>query len=380
MFTLVFSSSLTAMNATEEDCWNAHHFFSNIIDKLWVKLPLLVCYWLIFALGLIGNSAALFAIIRYGTLKLLHGPYLLGLTVSSLILTLAVLPAKATQLQNRSWAYGETTCVVSSLLQSSSLFAVSLLLCAIAFERYISIVNCTKNNERGNVAHFLALAMIAGTAVLLSLHYFFYVKMVDHYTDGNDTIRFCQPICGEIWPSSKIRRFYNLLVISVQFCMPIAAFVLCYEGIIRAFKRQMRTRLVYSNLSEDMTTSMRRRWNRLSRMTISLIFSFVLPWAAHNFLIIAEEFDTLKSLISPEWLMTVTSICHCIAMTFCIWNPLVYALYHPDIRSNLTLRSKPQKQSGIEMSESGFRQTAVRTPCKTQSSDIQLCPLRTTQQ
>ncbi len=322
------------------NCWFPHELVPNMIDKVSVKLPLSICYWLIFTMGLTGNIAALTAIVHYGTMRLLHGPYLLGLTVSSLLLTLAGLPATAVQLLARSWPYGKTACVFSSLLQSSSLFSISLLLCTIAIHRYMTILRNTRSviNGSGQSKLFVILILIGLFSFVLSLPYFFFVKLIDSYTEGNDTILFCAPICGEVWPNTDMRKWYNLLVICVQFVMPTVTFFLCYGGINTVVRRQSLGRLVNAIVSEQLRNSLQNRRKRINRMMFSLIFSFVFPWTFHNCLIVAEEFGFLNYLITEEWMITVTNICHLFAMTYCIWNPLIYALYHPDIRSNLKRR------------------------------------------
>ncbi len=345
-----------ALNVTEErTCLNIRQAFPDKIDTLEVQIALSICYWTIFVAGLIGNVSALLLILRQEITRLLHGIYIASLTVSTLLLALTSLPVTAVQIFTRSWPYGEFLCRLTSFLQSTNVFAISLVLCAIAIDRYLLVVRPFRQSS--SPFRLRCTWVIVGLWVMsagMSCPYVFYVSLVENYTTfDNETL--CEPICAEIWPTEVLRKTFGLLVILVQFGGPILVFVFCYGAISRTVKCQIRTRLSRASVLADTQVLLQKRRSNVNSMIFRLICSFVLPWFLLHFLNVAADLGFLASLIPDEWQLCAVAVAHCVAMTTCVWNPIVYAYYHPDIRRFIT-ESLSSRRSGTSRESAGTKE------------------------
>lgn len=320
----------------QPNCHPIRLLFPDRIDDLEIQIALSICYWSIFIAGLIGNVSALLLILRQKITRLLHGIYIASLTVSTLLLALTSLPVTAVQIFTRSWPYGEFLCRLTSFLQSTNVFAISLVLCAIAVDRYLLVVRPFKPSA--SRVGFKCTWVIVGLWTLsagMSCPYVFYVTVVENYTTfENETL--CEPICAEDWPNEEFRKTFGLLVILVQFGGPILVFVFCYGAISRTVRCQIRTRLSGASVLAETQVLLEKRRASVNSMIFRLIISFVLPWFLLHFLNVAADLGFLSHLVPDEWQLCAVAVAHCVAMTTCVWNPIVYAYYHPDIRRFIT--------------------------------------------
>lgn len=68
----------------------------------------------------------------------------------------------------------------------------------------------------------------------------------------------------------------------------------------------------------------------LCRMMVCMVLSFVLAWLPLNLINLSRDFYGVSSLFS-----ILFALCHVIAMTSAVWNPVIYSWFNPQLRTTI---------------------------------------------
>lgn len=310
------------------NCTSIQEYFPDLVDDSDIQIVLSVSYWTIFFLGFLGNTIALLLIFQHHVSRLVHGVYITSLTISTLLLVIASLPITAVQIFLRTWPLGYVGCKFLPFLQSANVFAISLILCAIAADRYFLIVRPFRSGFKPNAYRLTVCVWVL--SALLASPYMLTLETFKIHTEDNNNV--CGEFCDEKWPNEKLRKTFGVSVIVIQFGGPLFFFMYCYGMISREVRRQVQKRLASSVLMAGTQAVLQKRRQRVNKMICRLILSFVLPWLPLHFLYVARDFEFLGYIFDNKWDNLAVAVAHCLAMTTCVWNPIVYAFYHPDLK------------------------------------------------
>lgn len=109
-------------------------------DRLYVVVPVSVCYVLILTTGVLGNVCTCIVIGRTRSMHTATNFYLFSLAVSDLLLLLLGLPVEFYELWYRyPYVFGNTMCVVLALCAETSANASILTITTFTVERYLAI-------------------------------------------------------------------------------------------------------------------------------------------------------------------------------------------------------------------------------------------------
>ncbi|XP_072537175.1 neurotensin receptor type 1-like [Salminus brasiliensis] len=116
----------------------------DVNTDLYSRVTVTVLYALLFALGLFGNSTALFIFFRRRAVKHLQGAvhyHLASLAVSDLFVLVLCLPVELYNFIwiHHPWAFGEVACKSYYLLRDGCSYASSLSVASLSVERYVAL-------------------------------------------------------------------------------------------------------------------------------------------------------------------------------------------------------------------------------------------------
>jgi gastrin-releasing peptide receptor len=100
-----------------------------------------IFFAIIFLVGVIGNTALIFTVLRNKTMRNTPNIFVVSLSVGDLLLLLCSVPFSSTYYTLTSWPYGEGMCKFNEYMQTVSLGVSVFTLTALSGDRYIAIVH-----------------------------------------------------------------------------------------------------------------------------------------------------------------------------------------------------------------------------------------------
>ncbi|XP_077397497.1 somatostatin receptor type 5-like isoform X2 [Festucalex cinctus] len=113
---------------------------SNETEPLDFRMVTAVVYSVVFIVGLLGNSLAIFVVIRYTKMKTVTNMYILNLAVADELYILG-LPFLATNSVLYYWPYGDFFCKVCMTADAMSQFMSTFCLTVMSIDRYLAVVH-----------------------------------------------------------------------------------------------------------------------------------------------------------------------------------------------------------------------------------------------
>ncbi|XP_077412740.1 somatostatin receptor type 5-like isoform X2 [Vanacampus margaritifer] len=113
---------------------------SNETEPLHFRMVTAVVYSVVFIVGLLGNSLAIFVVIRYTKMKTVTNMYILNLAVADELYILGI-PFLATNSVLYYWPYGDFFCKVCMTADAMSQFMSTFCLTVMSIDRYLAVVH-----------------------------------------------------------------------------------------------------------------------------------------------------------------------------------------------------------------------------------------------
>ncbi|KAI1723886.1 7 transmembrane receptor (rhodopsin family) domain-containing protein [Ditylenchus destructor] len=292
----------------------------------------------LFLLGLAGNGGVLWAVCRNKRLRSARNIFLLNLILTDLLLCSTAVPVTPWYALTKEWRFGSLMCRLMPLSNSCAVFVTSWSLTAIALDKFLHIIDPTREPFSVRVASFITI-LIWLICSLVNIPYLLSYELVDgaYYVPKNAT-PFCGMFCDEInWQGETQRRLYGSTVMLFQFVVPMAIITYCYWRILDKVHKDMI--IQNAQFSQSLTNSQRvdaiNRKKRVNYILIAMVLAFIGCWLPMTAINLAKDFKTEPTFVRLQpylWPL----IAHVIAMSTVIWNPLLFFwLTRKQKRSNL---------------------------------------------
>ncbi|KAI6214007.1 7TM GPCR domain containing protein [Aphelenchoides besseyi] len=204
-------------------------------------------YGVIFVFGLIGNGGVLIAVAQNKRLRSARNIFLLNLIITDLLLCLTAIPVTPWYALSKEWIFGAVMCRLMPLSTSCAVFVTSWSLTAIAVDKFMHIIDPTREQFSVRLAAFVTI-LIWLVCSLMNIPYLMSFELVDgsYYSNGsNDSNKICGLFCDEVNWQGEMRRLYGSTVMLFQFVIPLAIITYCYWRILAKFP------ITAVNLSRD---------------------------------------------------------------------------------------------------------------------------------
>ncbi|XP_009485954.2 C-C chemokine receptor type 9 [Pelecanus crispus] len=195
-----------------------------------------VFFWLIFSVGIVGNTLVMLVYCKYRFRRSMMDQYLLHLAIADLLL-LFTLPfwAKAA---SDGWIFKNFMCKVVNSMYKINFYGCSLFLTCISFDRYITIVQAMK--AKTSKRRWLKRSKLMCLAVwLMAVSLCIPEIMYSQSTQMGDVT-----VCKITYPPnvSMIFRVTVLaLKVTIGFFLPLLVMVICYALIINTLLQAKRS-------------------------------------------------------------------------------------------------------------------------------------------
>lgn len=302
----------------------------------------ILIFSLLVVFGLTGNVLICCVILRKHV-KSRQNLFILNLAVSDIFTCVFSIPFTGVRLLTKNWPLGDIMCKLVPTLQAVYVFVSTFTVVGIAIDRYYAIVQCpSRSTKKSNLVYAFPTLWMISFALALPM---FISHGVDSYEliPGNNLYL---NICMEHWQSHFFRTFYAVLILIIQFGLPLCVVgglhILICKFICLKFRLQPPC---FTSHRKHPRSVMRHRKNVVLLTSASLSFVITwFPWAVINLL--ADVNYKIFEGINFTLLHTIT---HAFAMLSVCINPLVYGWFNTNIRRGIEIMIF-QKHYGREYS------------------------------
>lgn len=219
-----------------------------------------VVYSIVFFIGLVGNTLAIYVVLRYVKMKTVTNIYILNLALADELYILGI-PFLGTNSVLSYWPYGDFFCKVCITADAMSQFASTYCLTVMSIDRYLAVVHPIRSAKwrKPKVAKFFS-ALVWVVSFLIVLPVTIYSGVQEDFKTCNIT----WPEPQDLWSLAFI-----LYTAILSFFGPLVVICLCYLLIV------IRVRSVSVRVG---LTKRRRSERRVTLMVVTIVLVFILCW------------------------------------------------------------------------------------------------------
>nr|XP_057905912.1 somatostatin receptor type 5-like [Doryrhamphus excisus] len=219
-----------------------------------------VIYSIVFIVGFLGNTLAIFVVIRYSKMKTVTNMYILNLALADELYILGI-PFLGTSSVLSYWPYGDFFCKVCMTADAMSQFTSTFCLTVMSIDRYLAVVHPIRSVKwrRPQVAKiFSGMLWVVSFLVVLP------ITIYSHVQEGLNT-------CNITWP--EMQNWWSVVFILYTFILgffgPLLVISICYLLIVI----KVRSAGVRAGV-----TKRRKSERKVTRMVVIIVLVFVLCW------------------------------------------------------------------------------------------------------
>ncbi|XP_077574324.1 somatostatin receptor type 5 [Stigmatopora nigra] len=313
-----------------------------------------VIYITVFLLGLVGNSLAIYVVLRHAKMKTVTNIYILNLAIADELYIIG-LPFLTTQNVLSYWPFGSILCRLVMTADSMTQFTSVFCLTVMSVDRYLAVVHPIRSSKwrHTRVAKAVSAGVWAASFVV--------VLPVVIFSDVQETFNSCNMIWPE--PADVWSTAFILYTSAVGFFGPMLIICFCYLLIV--FK-------VKSSGKCAGLTSRRRSERKVTRMVMVIVLVFVLCWLPFfiiniiNLVVIIPESSAAAGIYFLAVILSYANSCA---------NPLLYGFlcdnFKQSFRKVLCLKRIRCKANGVADTDLSARRMvrSMPTDCAPQSQE-----------
>ncbi|XP_039207308.1 neuropeptides B/W receptor type 1 [Crotalus tigris] len=193
-----------------------------LIPKFYIAVP--VIYSMICAVGLTGNSAVIYVILRAPRMKTVTNIFILNLAIADELFTL-VLPINIADYLLLQWPFGEFMCKLIISIDQYNTFSSIYFLTVMSIDRYLVVVATIKSRKMTyrtyRAAKMVSLSVWVFVTIII-LPFSVFAKI--HSEEGRSQCVFVFPQPEGFW--WKVSRLYTLIL---GFAIPVSTICILYS-------------------------------------------------------------------------------------------------------------------------------------------------------
>ncbi|XP_034046846.1 somatostatin receptor type 5-like isoform X2 [Thalassophryne amazonica] len=219
-----------------------------------------VIYIVVFIVGLLGNTLAIYVVLCYTKMKTVTNMFILNLALADELYILGI-PFLGTQSVLSYWPYGEFLCKVCMTADAMSQFTSTFCLTVMSVDRYLAVVHPIRS-AKWRRPHVVKI--FNGTVWVVSFLVVLPVTIYSGMQDGFNSCNLSWPEPQKVWSLAFIL-YTSILGVFV----PLVVICICYLLIIIKVK---------SAGVRAGVTKRRKSERKVTRMVVIIVLVFVLCW------------------------------------------------------------------------------------------------------
>ncbi|XP_015267830.1 PREDICTED: neuropeptide Y receptor type 4-like [Gekko japonicus] len=294
-------------------------------------------------LGILGNTCLMGILARQKEKATATNVLITNLIASELLMCIFCLPFTVVTILLNYWVFGAAMCKMTNFIQCTSMTVSILSLVLIAVERHQLILNPT-GWRPGFSQAYQGIAATWIFASLLSLPFVtnstlrvgafkWYAGIVDTYAD--------KAICTCLWSSEEYRLAYATVLMLLQYCVPLAAILVCY---LRIYLRLQKRKGMFEKSEPSRRTI---HLTHINLLLAVMVAAFAICWLPLHVFNGINDWD--YKLISHCLHDLIFSLCHLTGMASACVNPIIYGFLNKNFKKEvkallLSCRRRPSEQ------------------------------------
>ena len=313
---------------------------------------------IILAVGVIGNTAFLYVVVRISWMQTIPNKYLSNLAIADILLLLVAIGEKITRYVLSPYAYDEAIlgyfgCIVIPVWKYCGYYASMLFVSLVTLERYFAVCRpldrfITNTNRRSLQVIFLAWAIsfvlgctqIPSTCNMITYCVLWSLDDLQAQPNLPQSIGYCHPVNKLEWLEDMV----ILVEATVFFCSLICNVVL-YVKIIRALNRRVaapdcnnegggeqRIRVNHSISEQNHLEVQLHMRDRIARMLIINGTVFFLLMTPFQIIMLMKALNNKDPLLWEKEFGTWLHVCRVLTYLNSMVNPIIFNVTNPKYR------------------------------------------------
>lgn len=218
------------VDCTRNGDWGLNMSAPTLSPSFYVTVP--VIYSIICAVGLTGNTAVIYVILKAPNMKTVTNIFILNLAIADELFTL-VLPINIADYLLLQWPFGEFMCKLIISIDQYNTFSSIYFLTVMSIDRYLVVVATTKSRKityrTYRAAKIVSLCVWSFVTVII-LPFTVFAKI--HKEQGRSQCVFVFPNPESVW--WKGSRIYTLIL---GFAIPVSTICILYTTMLYRLRR-----------------------------------------------------------------------------------------------------------------------------------------------
>ncbi|XP_064601122.1 neuropeptide F receptor-like [Liolophura sinensis] len=289
------------------------------------EVTITIAYCTIILLGLLGNGIVCVIVSRKENLRSAKNLFIMNLSISDIMMCVISMPFTLLKLTMKNWPLGKIMCKIVPFVHMTDVFVSTATIVAIAVYRHRCIVYAKKkSSSKRTIVYTLVMLWAISLALSLPVFIFSEVRPIQMM---HTLVRY--DICMEVWPSGKIRGLYTILLVVVQYLLPLVVISILHSRICHFLRLRITENPITRRNFERSLRAIHRHRKNMTILT-SIAMTFGITWLPLTVLNIMADYDYRIFLESNFNL--AYAICHLTAMLSASLNPIIYGGLNPNFR------------------------------------------------
>ncbi|KAM6171534.1 neuropeptides B/W receptor type 1 [Erethizon dorsatum] len=285
-------------------------------QSLAVAVP--VVYAVICAVGLAGNSAVLYVLLRAPRMKSVTNLFILNLAIADELFTL-VLPINIADFLLRRWPFGELMCKLIVAIDQYNIFSSLYFLTVMSADRYLVVLATAESRRVAGRTYSAARAVslaVWGLVTLVVLPFAVFAKLDDEHGRRQCVLVFPQP--EAFW--WRASRLYTLVL---GFAIPVSTICILYTTLL------CRLRAIRLDSHAKVLDRAKKRVTFLVVVILAVCLLCWTPYHLSTVVALTTDLPQTPLVIAISYLITSLSYANS-----CL-NPFLYAFLDDSFRRSL---------------------------------------------
>ncbi|XP_041364641.1 RYamide receptor-like [Gigantopelta aegis] len=294
---------------------------SPLMVPVYLQVTIITMYTLIVVLAFGGNTIVCFTVLRVRRMRTVINLFIVSLAISDILMALFCIPFTfVANLVLNYWPFGDFLCPVVTYLQVVMVFLSSFTLTAISLDRYVAIIFPLRQKlTKGPALIIIAIIWILSFVIPIPTGRY---SSTHKYVNVSTAPTFCE----EIWPLDSARKIYSTAILILQYIMPLAIMIVAYGQIIVVIWMNKTPGEAVSSRDQRMNESKKK----ITKMMLMVVIIYAVCWLPIHVINITGDVD--PSIYDGEHMNIVWMISHWLAMSNCMYNPIVYCWMNSKFR------------------------------------------------
>ncbi|XP_063065501.1 neuropeptides B/W receptor type 1-like [Engraulis encrasicolus] len=288
-----------------------------LYPDFYVVLP--VVYSLICAVGLTGNSAVIYVILKAPNMKTVTNLFILNLAIADALFTL-VLPINIAEHLLNSWPFGDTLCKLILSIDHCNIFSSIYFLTVMSVDRYLVVLSTVRLQQIPHRTYRFAKAVSICVWALVIVIVLPFTVFAGIYVSPDDAGN--RTSCVLLFPNPeglwfKASRIYTLVL---GFVIPVSTTCVLYIAML------YKLRTMELNPNARALVKAKKRATLMVFMVLALCLFCWTPFHLSTIVVLSTDLSPSPLVIGMSYFIT------CLSYANSCLNPFLYAFFDESFR------------------------------------------------